>query len=182
MVTAIDLAANESGNSNQVNATPLAIPAGSATLTVINGWNSLEKQWLEEEKKTYLLQTSDNLLWPGQFGGYNSFQFSDVLIPAGATISSVKIFVEHLEERRFAKGGLIWQVGTGWPADPTVWATNTATLLNTKNNEATDSWDITAYVDTPSKLNSLELYIGNLKSSREKTQTDYVYVVVEWSS
>ena len=182
VIAAMDDAGNEGDASAQVNATTLAIPAGSATLTVINGWNSLEKQWLEEEKKTYLLQTSDNLLWPGQYGGYNSFQFSDVLIPAGATISSVKIFVEHLEEDNFGRGGLEWQVGTGWPAEPTVWATNTAIPLNTKNNEATDSWDITAYVDTPSKLNSLELYIGNLKSSREKTQTDYVYVVVEWSS
>lgn len=43
-----------------------------------------------------------------------------------------------------------------------------------------NSWDVTAYVNTASRVNSLELYIGNNERNGKKTKTDYVYVVVEW--
>ena len=60
------------------------------------------------------------------------------------------VYVEHYEEDNFVDGGLTWQVGTGWPDnDPSdVWGTATDLTVHTQQNEATDSWNVTAYVNT----------------------------------
>jgi VCBS repeat-containing protein len=125
------------------------------------------------------VQSSDDGRWQTPAGAYTSFAFSGS-VPAGATISSVIIYVEHCEDNGFSAGNLQWSVGTGWPGG-TAWQTTAAIPVHAQSkNEAVDSWDVTAWVDTAEKLNTMELRIYNL-DARKKTLTDYVYAVVTYS-
>lgn len=128
-----------------------------------------------------IVQSSDDNRWETKVGSYISYAFSDVFIPADATIQSVVIFVEHYEEERFAKGKLEWAVGTGWPNKPVVWAAIKAPINEGESNENVDTWDVTSVADTAEKIKSLQLQVKNNNNIyNSNTLMDYAYVVVEY--
>jgi len=153
-----------------------------AKLTVLNGYDHRNKKTLSADGKTNVVQASDNDRWETKFGSYISYDFSDVPIPPGATITSVAVYVEHFEQERFNSGKLQWSVGTGWPSNPVVWMSISAPVHEGEQNEAIDLWDATSFVDTPKKINALQLQVKNNDNiARRKTLVDYIYVVVEWN-
>jgi hypothetical protein len=153
----------------------------SHTLFIVDGYDQRGKKTLNAAGKTNFVQANDNDHWETNFGSYISYDFSDVSIPPGATITSVAAYVEHFEQERFTSGKLQWSVGTGWPSNPVVWASISAPVNEGEQNEAIDLWDITSVVDTPNKINALQLQIKNNDNiAGRKTLVDYIYVVVEW--
>jgi len=63
-----------------------------------------------------------------------------------------------------------------------VWASINAPVYEGELNEATDLWDVTSLVDTPEKVNSLQLQVRNNDDvAKKKTLVDYIYAVVEWN-
>ncbi len=90
------------------------------------------------------------------------------------------IYVEHHEETDFT-GSVEWKVGTGWAPGPgTEWATTTATTVIDPVNETTHTWDVTSAVNTPTRVNDMELVIENNTTNGKKTNTDYIYTIVQW--
>ncbi|MFC1717484.1 Ig-like domain-containing protein, partial [Candidatus Poribacteria bacterium] len=159
------------------NVSPLS--SYTLTRTVIDGYDGKTGTTLEEAEKTYVVQTSDDDWWKVQPGYYTSIKFSDS-VPDGANITSVVIYVEHWEDKGFAAEDMEWKVGTGWPDSPIEWGnTTTIPVLEGSKNEDTYSWDVTSFVDTPEKANSLELYIKN-NSAKKKVNIDYIYAQVKW--
>jgi len=121
--------------------------------------------------------------WETEFGYYTSYEFSDISIPTGATITSVMIYVEHYEEEDFRNGKLQWNVGTGWPNNPVVWDSIVPPVHQRERNESIDSWGVTNVVNTPENVNSLELRVKNNDNVEEKkTLVDYIYVDVSWTT
>lgn len=160
---------------------PALASPDTANLIVIDGYDEKNVKTLEEMDKTYMVQTSDDDWWEIEAGFYTSFEFSDVSIPGGATITSVIIHVEHYEESGF-QGNVEWKVGTGWPSSPAEWGSTTSIPLRKgEGNEATDSWDVTSFVDTPTKVNALELCITNNSSNGKKTKEDYIWSEVTYT-
>ena len=156
-------------------------PPKIAKLTVLDGYNQKTRKTLSAEGKTSLVQSSDNNRWETSFGSYVSYDFSDLSIPADALIKSVVVFVEHFEEERFTQGKLEWDIGTGWPTKPVVWASIKAPVHEEEHHEAVDSWDVTGVTDTREKINSLQLQIKNNDTvAKRNTLADYIYIVVEW--
>jgi hypothetical protein len=148
---------------------PPAIAANPPPLKIITSANS------------HIVQSSDDNRWETNVGSYITYSFSEVVIPAEATIKSVVVFIEHFEEERFAEGKLEWGVGTGWPNEPEVWATIKAPLNKGESNENFDTWDVTSVVDTAEKIKSLQLHVkNNSYSYKSKTLMDYAYVIVEY--
>lgn len=133
--------------------------------------------------KTYTVQTSDNVWRVTDNSYYTSYHFSDISFPPGASINSVTTYVEHYEDRGFREGKLQWSVGTGWPSSPVTWGTtNTVPIRLQQINETLDSWDVTNFVDTPEKVNSMELQVKNNESGRvKKTRVDYIFTEVEYT-
>jgi len=156
----------------------------AATLTVVDGYDEKAEKTLEQEGKTYMVQTSDNEWWPTEFDFYTAYRFSNVSIPSGAAITSVVIHVEHWEEESFSASGLQWKVGTGWPNSSTVWGTKASVpIRGGEGSETTDTWDVTSFVNTAVRVNDMELYIGNNDVANEKkTLTDYIYAEVTWTT
>jgi len=104
-----------------------------------------------------------------------------VTIPPGAKVAKVMLYVEHYEDESFPLGKLKWEIGKGWPDNPTVWFAGNATIRKGKQKEATDSWDITSFGNTAEKVNALQLRIENTDSiSRKKTFVNHIRVLVEW--
>jgi hypothetical protein len=131
--------------------------------------------------KSIVVQASDNDRRETGSGLYTSFDFSDVYIPEGAKISSVVVYVEHFEQEEFPEGKLQWTAGTGWPDNPMAWASINAPVYVGEPNESTDLWDVTSFVDTPEKVNSLQFRVKNNDDvAKRKTLVDYIYAVVEW--
>ena len=152
-----------------------------AKLTVMEGYNQINSSILLAEDKSNLVQFSDDRRLAISYGSYISYDFSNVSIPVDAVIKSVVIYVEHFEEERFTSGKLKWSIGTGWPTKPVIWAELNAPLHEEESHEAFDSWDITSLVDTPEKINSLQLRVKNNDNfSSGKTLIDYIHVVVDW--
>ena len=131
--------------------------------------------------KSIVVQASDNNRQETGSGLYTSYDFSNVYIPEGARISSVVVYVEHFEQEEFPEGKLQWTAGTGWPDNPMAWASINAPVYSGESNESTDLWDVTSFVDTPEKVNSLQFRIKNNDDvAMRKTSVDYIYAVVEW--
>ena len=163
-----------------VTVTSLSSPLTN-TLAVVECYNRRGKTTLPADGKTIVVQASDDKWWETGAGSYTCYNFCDESIPAGAAIKSVVVYVEHFEEKQFPQGKLEWCAGTGWPAKPVVWASTSAPVRQGKDNEATDSWDITSSVDTPEKVNSLQLQVNNSdNAARKKVSVDYIYAVVKW--
>jgi VCBS repeat-containing protein len=152
------------------------------TLFIVDGYDQRGKKTLSAAGKTNVVQASDNDRWETKFGSYISYDFSDVPIPPGATITSAAVYVEHFEQERFTSGKLQWSVGTGWPSNPVVWASISAQVNEGEQNEEINLWDVTSFVDTPKKVNALQLQVKNNDNiARRKTLVDYIYVVVKWN-
>jgi hypothetical protein len=129
-----------------------------------------------------VVQASNNKRRETDSGLYTCYDFSDVYIPAGAKITSVVVYVEHFEQEEFPEGKLQWTAGTGWPDNPMIWASINAPVYAGEPNESTDLWDLTSLVDTPEKVNSLQLQIKNNDDvAKKKTSVNYIYAVVEWN-
>ncbi len=156
-------------------------PPKIAKLTVLDGFDQRNRKTLSADGKTKLVQSSDNKRGQTDSGSYTSYDFSDLSIPADAAIKSVVIRLEHFEDEGFARGKLVWSVGTGWPTKPVVWASINAPVHKGQSNEAVDSWDVTSVVDTREKINSLQLQVKNNEYvAKRKTLIDYIYVLIEW--
>jgi len=156
-------------------------PPKTATLTIVDGYDQRTRKALSTDGKTDSVKVSDDKRQEIIAGSYVSYNFSSVSIPAGATVASVVIYVEHFEDEQFIPGKMQWHIGTGWPNDPMIWISADAPVRKGQKNEAVDSWDITSFVNTPEKVGSLQLQImNNDTTSRKTASVDYVYAVVEW--
>jgi hypothetical protein len=162
-----------------------SLPSTPATtvLSTTDGSNPQKgKTILSAACKGGIIQASDDNRGETESGLYTSYDFSDVSIPAGVEISSVVVYVEHFEQEQFPVGKLQWAAGTGWPSNPVVWASINAPVYEGEPNEATDLWDVTSLVDTPEKVNSLQLQVRNNDDvTKRKTLVDCIYAVVEWN-
>ncbi len=162
-----------------------SLPSTPATtvLSTADGCNPKKcKTILPAACKSGILQVSNNNWRETDSGLYTSYDFSDVSIPAGVKIASVVVYVEHFEQKGFTAGKLEWSAGTGWPSEPVVWASINAPVYEGEPNEATDLWDVTSLVDTPEKVNSLQLQVRNNDDvTKRKTLVDCIYAVVEWN-
>jgi hypothetical protein len=163
----------------KLTVTSLSSPLTSK-LTVANCFNRIGKETLSARDKTGAVEASDDNRVHTDSRSYTCYEFEDASIPAGASIVSVIVQVEHFEEELFGEGRLKWALGTGWPDKPVVWTSTGAPVREGANNEAMDSWDVTSSVDTPEKVNSLLLQVANDAEAGRKTSVDMVYAVVKW--
>lgn len=163
----------------KLTVTSLSSPLTS-TLTVVNCFNQIGKETLSARDRISVVETSDDNRVQTEPRSYTCYQFKDASIPAGASIISIVVHVEHFEEEAFGDGRLKWALGTGWPHKPVVWTSINAPVREGSKNEARDSWDVTSYVDTPEKVNSLHLQVANEAEAGRKTSVDLVYAVVKW--
>ncbi len=150
------------------------------TLAVADCFNQIGAETLSARDRVDLVQTSDDKRVQTEPRAYTCYEFKDAAIPAGASIVSIMVHVEHFEEQAFGDGRLRWALGTGWPDSPTVWISTSAPVREGSDNEARDSWDVTSSVDTPEKVNSLALQVANDAEAGRKTSVDLVYAEVKW--
>ena len=152
----------------------------TTNLTVADCFNQVGKETLSARDKIDLVKAGDDDRVQTESRSYTCYQFEDADIPAGASIISITVHIEHFEEPAFGDGRLKWALGTGWPDKPVVWTSIDAPVREGANNEAIDSWDVTSSVDTPKKVNSLNLQVVNDAEAGRKTSVDMVYAVVKW--
>ena len=183
---AVRVADNGSAPASQTQSFTItaSLPTTPATtvLSTTDDSNKKNRTILSAACKGSIVQAGDDNRGETESGLYTSYDFSDVSIPAGVEIASVVVYVEHFEQEGFPAGKLEWATGTGWPSNPVVWASINAPVYEGEPNKATDLWDVTSLVDTPEKVNSLQLQVRNNDDvSKRKTLVDYIYAVVEWN-
>ena len=151
------------------------------TLTVVDCFSLKGQERISLKDKTSIIQTSDDHWLQTDPRSNTCYEFSDASIPTGARIKSVVIYVEHFEDAGFPQARLEWRAGTGGLSESEVWASVTAPIRQGQTAKATDSWDVTSAIETPERVNTLQLQIlNNNTSGRSKTSVDLVYAVVEW--
>jgi len=150
-----------------------------AILTVSGGYDQKTQKALPAGDSR--VQAVDDEACRTEAGSYTIYEFSNVPIPAGAKIMSVVLRVNHYEELQFPTGKLEWKVGTGWPGSSAVWASITPSVYAGPRNKGALEWDIKGVVNTPERINSLQLQIKNNCTSPQKvTFLDHACVVVLW--
>jgi chromosome partitioning protein len=153
----------------------------TATLTVVDGYDQKSRSRLSAQNSTHVVQSSDGQCLETDAGSYTSYEFSDMSIPAEATIRSVTVWVEHFEQEGFPSGKLEWSIGTNWPGNPVVWASWHVPVTAGRQNRRTDAWVHTGSLNTAEKVDALQLQIKNSDNlTHGKTLIDHVYAVVEW--
>ena len=180
-------ATDGTADSNVATVTITVTAAGAQTLTlnVVEGWNSKDGANLSTEGSLAKTQTSDDDWWLLDTSGttpayFLSLEF-DQTVPAGATISSVKVYIDHYEEDGFQDNELTWVAGGGTLSSPSTLGTTTPTVLAGSGNEAVVEWDVTSSIDTVAEANDLKVKITNDSTVGKKTYIDHVYVVVEYT-
>jgi hypothetical protein len=152
----------------------------SQTIVVVDGWDDKNGKTFVEDGKVYIFTSSDDDRWDVEKKEYISLEFSNISFGAGAAITSVTVYCEHYEEKGFKSSDLEWNVGTNWPSSPTTWGTLLpAPVHNEESSETTDSWDVTSYVNSTTRVNDLEFRIKN--NGKKKSKPDYIYVTVQWT-
>jgi len=156
-------------------------PAGKVILHVERDLRPVDVINLLGAGSAGLVSQSNDERWQTHAGGYVCYEFSDALIPSGAKIRSVIVYVEHHEDRGFPVGKLIWRIGAGWPSNGVEWVSVKAPLRETARWEGLDSWDVTSFANTIAKVNALELRMENHSTaSPKRVFVDHAYVVVSW--
>ena len=163
-----------------VNAAPVTL-----TLNVAEGWNGKDGTNLSSEGTLAKTQTSDDDRWELDTSGttpafFLSLEF-DQTVPGGATISSVKVYIEHHEDDDFQGSELTWVAGGGTLSSPSTLQSATPTVLAGSGNEALVEWDVSSSIDTVAEANDLKVKITNDSTTGKKIHIDRVYVVVEYT-
>ncbi len=166
------------------NSNPTGGAAATLTLNVTEGWNSKDGMNLSTEGTLARIQTSDNDWWLLDTSGgtpayFLSLEF-DQSVPANATISSVKVYIEHYEDAGFLNNELTWEAGGGTLSSPAILQSTNPTVLAGPGNEAVVEWDVTSSIDTAAKANDLKVKITNESTVGKKNNIDHVYVVVAY--
>ena len=152
-----------------------------ATLTASGGYDQRSQKTLSIDGDIRKVQTADDTSLETQAGFYTVYSFSNASIPPDAEILSAAIYVKHFEAPQFPSGKLEWSVGTGWPDNPVSWASVNPSVYAGKHNKGTLGWNFTSSVNTPDKINSLQLQIkNNCAAAQIGTFVDCVYLVVQW--
>jgi hypothetical protein len=155
----------------------------SATLNPTDGFDQKNQKTLVGDGKLYLVgASSPNDRFGVEAGYFLSLQFQGG-IPSGATVSSVKLYVEHYEEDQFPAGALVWQAGSGPSLNPppATAASTTPALRIGSGAEQTIEWDVAGNAfDTPAEVNALKLVIRNNAANGKKSFVDRAYVVVDY--
>jgi cellulose biosynthesis protein BcsQ len=154
-------------------------PPKIATLSITRAFDRLGKSIFSEAKDVNTVLSSDNNYLEIKHGSHITFDFSDVSVPSGATITSFVLYVEHYEQDSFVSGKAKWSIGQNWPDSPQVWFTIDAPLREGQRNDSMDSWDIASFVATPEKMNNFQFQIANNDMSRS-IFVDYLYVIAQW--
>jgi len=159
----------------------VGVPTPQKTILAVSGGYDQKSQKALSAADLRRIQATDDDSWQTVAGSYTTLDFSNVPIPAGAQITSVVLYVNHFEEPQFQSGRLEWRVGVGWPASPSTWASVTPGVFPGTSNKGALAWDLKGTVDTPERINSLQLQIKNNCTSPQKaTFLDRAYLVVLW--
>ena len=147
-------------------------------MPVTNGFDNFNRELSAGDRTKEVLVSDNNRMEIGP-NSHVVFNFADISVPPNVRMTSVVLYIEHFEQEEFPAEKVKWSIGTGWPKNPEIWITINAPLREGEQNDSTDSWDITSFVDTPKKANNLQLQIANEDMSKE-TLVDYIYALVEW--
>jgi cellulose biosynthesis protein BcsQ len=151
------------------------------TITVVDGYDQNRQGTLSANGGTASIEAVDDNVWETPAGLYTAYSFADTSIPVDAEILSAVLYVCHFEEPQFPSGRLEWRLGTGWPRNPTVWATANAAVFQGEGNKGTVVWDFAGIVKTPDQINSLQFLVkNNCTSPQKRTFVDRIYLVVQW--
>jgi len=181
VVKVVDSYTPPASTTQSLTVTVRPVQPQTTTLTITDGYDEKNHRMLSAEDKTCVVQSRDGNCWETDSGLYTSYDFSDVSIPADSMIASVSIYVQHFEEEQFPSGKLQWSIGTGWPSTPVVWVSIDAPVREGKQNKAIEGWNVTSFVNTVEKVNSLQLRVKNNDViGKRKTLVDYICAEVTW--
>jgi len=132
---------------------------------------------LFEMGKTSDVVSSDDNWFETEAGFFTKYAFTNSL-PAGATIDSVIISIEHYEEDDFS-GPLVWSIDDGATA-----GVPALTLFIGEGIEGTDTLDVTLDVTTAGALDALTLKIINddIGGKKDKSRSCFRYCRIYTSS
>ena len=149
------------------------------TLTATDGWDDKNSVTLVSAGQLSQVTTSDNTWYLQDTPYWTSFEF-DQTVPGASSIVSVIISTEHWEDAGFKANELTWKVGGGTQSSPTILQTTLPTILNKVSSEAVVTWDVTTWIDTPTKANDLKFVVDNGSTTGKKTNVDHVFVDVTY--
>ena len=156
-------------------------PGPSILLQPTDGWDEKNLKTLVEDGKLSEVLVSDDNWVEVEDSFFMSFRFEP--LATSATISAVKIGVEHHAENGFQPStGLTWEVGGGSLQNPATTASTTPNLQRGEQNEALAVWDVTTWVNTLSAIDDLKFVVRNNSSNGKKTKIDHVYVEVVFAT
>ncbi len=154
--------------------------ATTITLAPVDGWDQKNLKTLVSDGKLYQVQLSDND-WFGVEGGYFLSVAFQGNVPAGATVISAKLLIEHYEEDLLPVGSITWQVAGGALTSPTILQTLVPPLLFGPGAERVVEWDVTAAINTPARANDLKFVLRNTGTNGKKSLLDRVSVSVSYT-
>ncbi|MCH8294679.1 fibronectin type III domain-containing protein [Candidatus Poribacteria bacterium] len=178
-----DAAGNLATSDNFTFTTTTNIPR-TVTLQVIDGYDQKNGVFLARSGQVSLVQASDNKRLSLEKSSFVSFQFENNVVPPSATIQSVKILIEHYQDKWF-KESIRWQVGTLGMEGLIDENANILTMLDPApihshpRQEQTDVWDVSGVVTIAAEVNDLKLVIRN-NDRKKRSKQDHIRVEITY--
>jgi cellulose biosynthesis protein BcsQ len=151
------------------------------TIAAAGGYDQSTGKALTAEEGIHQVQAADSEWWQTQAGRYTVYSFAKAPIPAGAAITSVVLYIDHFEDAQFPSGKLEWRIGMGWPKAGASWLSLNPSIYEGQRNKGALAWVVTTTVNTPEKVNALQVQVKNTCTSGQKaTFVDHIYLQVQW--
>ncbi len=152
-------------------------PTQEVILAPVEGRDSYDGSSLSEIRIGELLESDDAWLFVRP-ESWVSLRFASA-VPAGATIDSVIIVVEHHEEYGTPEGSIVWEAGGGTLSEPAALATFQPEISPGLNGDKIIEWDVSQWITTPEQVTGLTVVIRD-NATDDQTLIDQLYVVVRY--
>ncbi|MEX1158491.1 MAG: Ig domain-containing protein, partial [Thermomicrobiales bacterium] len=152
-------------------------PTQEIVLAPVEGWDSYDGVPLTEARIGELLESDDAWLFVRP-ESWVSLGFADG-VPAGATIQSVMVVVEHHEEYGTPEGSIVWEAGGGTLTEPVVLATLQPGISPGLDGDKIIEWDVSEWITTPELVAGLTFVIRD-NATDDQMLIDQVYIVVRY--
>lgn len=152
-------------------------PTEEIVLAPVEGWDSHDGVPLSEIQIGDLLQSDDSWLFVRP-ESWVSLSFADG-VPAGATIQSITVVIEHHEEYGTPEGSIVWEAGGGTLSEPVALASLQPEISPGLDGDKIIEWDVSEWINSPELVAGLT-FVFRDNATDDQTLIDQIFVVVRY--
>jgi|GEM_PF-2684196 len=174
---AIEVSDEYGSDTQEYQLTVQSGPTQEIVLVPVEGWDSYDEVPLSESRIADLIESDDSWLFVRP-ESWVAMRFEGA-VPAGATVQSVILVVEHHEEYGTPEGSIVWEVGGGSLAEPVPLATIQPQISPGMSGDKIVEWNVSEWITSADAVTGMTFVVRD-NAPEDQTLIDQVYAIVRY--